>query len=95
MSRRRSRATICRTETTKDFRVAVKQFWGSAPADIVNTYIPAQMYTAAPTVFTSHIYGASIGINCSFLPCCTYSSGRRNLLFGMPSSASTNCDPMC
>lgn len=90
-----SRGTSCRTETTKDWRANIKQFWGSSPADIVNTYMAVPTCTAAPTVFTTHKFGYQIGINCSFLPCCTYTSGRRNLLFGMPSSASTNCDPMC
>jgi carboxylesterase type B len=94
------RAASCKTEPTKDFRTKQVQFYQGSPASLVYTYMSEPTCTAAPTVFNSHknVSGDVLtGFTCSFLPCCRYSStGRRSLLFGMPStSSSSNCDPMC
>jgi len=92
------RAAVCRTEQSKFYRMNQKQFWGTVNSDTFHTYLTTPTCTAAPTVFTTHMNGATLStpLNCSYLPCCTYSSGRRSLLFGMPSSSgSSSCDPMC
>lgn len=92
------RAAYCRTEQSKFYRLAQKQFWGTVSSDTFHSYLAVPTCSAAPTVFGTHMMGSTLStpLNCSYLPCCTYSSGRRSLLFGMPSSgASSSCDPMC
>lgn len=86
----------CRTEQTKDWRYTKKHFWSSSPTTTTHTYMTEPVCTSAPAGFTSHTNGASVGLNCSFMPCCRYTTGRRSLLFGMPSTTtSTTCDSMC
>jgi hypothetical protein len=84
----------CRTEPTKDWRSAQKQFFGSSPAAPA---VAQPACTSAPAGFASHFSAVAAGMTCSFLPCCTYTSTGRRMLFGMPSTTtgSTACDAMC
>lgn len=90
-----ARVASCRTENAKDWRMTKKLFWTSAPASVQDKFLPESVCTSAPSVFYSHSNPTAYGLNCSFLPCCKYTSGRRSLLFGMPSTGATACDPMC
>jgi len=89
------RFTTCRTEPSKDYRYAQKSFWEASPA---TPALATQTCTSAAVGQLSHTNGAAATptpLVCTFLPCCTYGAGRRNLLFGMPTTGSTSCDPVC
>jgi len=88
------RSSPCRTEPSAFYRQKAKMFFADAPSSINHNMVTGKC-TAAPTVFNSHYNGAAVGVTCTYKPCCTFSSRRRSLLFGMPSTTTTDCDAMC
>jgi carboxylesterase type B len=87
------RWAMCRTEQAKDWRFAQKQFFSTSPSE---PSLAMPVCTSAPVGTTTHMNSAENGLTCSFLPCCTYTSMGRRMLFGMPSTtAATACDSMC